>query len=238
MRKVVFLSIILILLVAVFIFYRNYNQNEFIKSADGHLVIEGKKDDTLGITIGEYPIFSVDNFSLTAYEVASDNELQHTVELYFDERDREDIADWVIFELNPIFDMWQETESQEKEGIISLESDHLGWFTLGKRQEIVLPDLSSDLADILETAPEKTISFNVALAYFNDQTHETIITESLFSGGCGGVFEEGTDIDLGRLEKMETIQINGQSTNVALVYLPQWVLAEGCKVGENLEQGF
>ncbi|MBU1126524.1 MAG: hypothetical protein ABH826_02140 [Patescibacteria group bacterium] len=237
MKRLAILLSCLALAIALY-FFVAMPGTELIKSADGKLIIEGSKADLAEMTIEEYPIFTVDNLDTTAYEVASPIELADEITLYFDMRDRQDADQVDVFVLDPVFDMWTWQKGELKDGLLSISTDQPGWFTTGRRQEINLPDFSADLPAILEHAPLETVGFNIALGYFSEEMHETLLNESMFQGGCAGRVEKGSGFDSSRIEKQSNVLIDEQEENVIFVFIAEWWLKDGCKAGEDLEAAF
>lgn len=234
-RSIYFLFILGLLVAGSFFFLQARSPEETqIKSSDGAVLVIGEVLESQPISINEHPMVPAEDILSSAYEILPVGvQLSTSVNVYFDVRQHDDQESIVVYQLVETLDIWRPREAVLQDGILSFETDSLGWFVLGRRQTVQTPIFASTLDEILDFAPDGVVGYNVLLAFRSEAMHDTLLKTSVFEGGCGGSFQKGASTEFSRIEKPMRVLVNDVETNVTFIFIAEWQIGEGCSV-ENV----
>lgn len=203
-----------------------------VVSADGALTIEGLTREAQDIQIdvvGDY----IYNISPSASAFIEPLTLTFNVaQAQFD-------FDIAVYKYNEDILMWEaisgaiDASAQE----IVINQNVLGTYTIKEYADIDAPDFVNTYGDILLLSPDSTVGYEIALGFIAADGSVIRISENTELGGCGGIVEHGSGVEMSQLERSARVYVGDVEQQVEFLIVARWFVngEEGCVDNQSLE---
>ncbi len=203
-----------------------------VVSADGALTVEGltREAQEVGIEVlGDYiyevqPSSSVFTEPLTLTFDVSQAQFDFNIAIY---KYNEDVLMWEA--ISGAFD----SSAQE----IVITQNTLGTYTVKEYADIEAPDFVNTYEDILLMSPNATVGYEIALGFIAVDGSVIRISEKTELGGCGGVVEHGSGVEMSQLERSARVYVGDVEQEVEFLVVARWFVngEDGCVDNARLE---
>lgn len=118
------------------------------------------------------------------------------------------------------------------DGLLIATTPSTGRYAVGIRQDVNAPEFLSMYDELRRLAPKNTRAYDIVVGYRVDDSGPFIVLpESGESGGCGGVFREGSSRVASELSRTAVVNIDDVATPATFVFFATWIVDEqsgGC----------
>jgi hypothetical protein len=132
-----------------------------------------------------------------------------------------------IYHLDEKRQMWEEMKAVTgvASDSVSIETDELGEFSLGTKEEVTAPEFLSVYDELLSFAPKNAVGYETSVGYRHDGGSIVRLEGQGETGGCGGIMGTGDGEELSTKERTANVLVNDVETPVTFVFRTRFLTA-------------